>query len=337
MRHTCCSLLFESGANLNQVKSILGHRDSKTTLNVYTHVTKKEQEKTTQIYADYLSNYRGRVLAALEHLRVELVSRLRVHFARRKSGRQSSSRTQCDGHVPPQRALARREHHLLGLGRDARRRRVFHGCSCEAGAQGDGDTGWRAAHTPAAGRMLATFAFITVSWVFFRSATVSEAVGILGNMLKWPSSASGWLAPVALFPSTRVLLVAVMIGFFAVEWIQRRRECPLEFKSAPQSGSMDGLHRRRLDHGLALAAAEPRPIHLLRFLEAENEAIRLAHRALRARSARGSRPAGAAVAAAGQLPCGRAGQGAAAEGGPFAEGGARRGVRARVRGSIRRH
>ena len=56
MRHTCCSLLFESGANLNQVKSILGHRDSKTTLNVYTHVTKKEQEKTTQIYADYLSN-----------------------------------------------------------------------------------------------------------------------------------------------------------------------------------------------------------------------------------------------------------------------------------------
>jgi site-specific recombinase XerD len=36
MRHTWCSLLFESGTNLNQVKSILGHRDSKTTLNVYT-------------------------------------------------------------------------------------------------------------------------------------------------------------------------------------------------------------------------------------------------------------------------------------------------------------
>ena len=87
---------------------------------------------------------------------------------------------------------------------------------------------------PAAGRMLATFAFITISWVFFRSATVSEAVGILGNMLKWPSAASDWLAPIALFPSTRVLLVAVMIGFFAVEWIQRRRECPLEFKAAPR-------------------------------------------------------------------------------------------------------
>ncbi|WP_424899116.1 tyrosine-type recombinase/integrase [Trichococcus sp.] len=36
MRHTCCSLLFENGTNLNQVKSILSHTDSKTTLNVYT-------------------------------------------------------------------------------------------------------------------------------------------------------------------------------------------------------------------------------------------------------------------------------------------------------------
>ncbi len=59
---------------------------------------------------------------------------------------------------------------------------------------------------PRAGRMLATFAFITVSWVFFRSASVSEALGILGNMLKWPSTAGDWLAPIALFPGTRVLL-----------------------------------------------------------------------------------------------------------------------------------
>lgn len=55
LRHTCCSLMFASGATLIQVQAVLGHTDAKTTLNVYTHVAKKEQEKTTQAMADYLA------------------------------------------------------------------------------------------------------------------------------------------------------------------------------------------------------------------------------------------------------------------------------------------
>ncbi len=85
----------------------------------------------------------------------------------------------------------------------------------------------------AAGRILGTFAFITVSWVFFRAASVTEALGILGGMLKWPAQTADWLAPIALFPSTRVLVVVVVAALFAVEWLQRRHECPLDLDVTP--------------------------------------------------------------------------------------------------------
>ena len=79
-----------------------------------------------------------------------------------------------------------------------------------------------------AGRMLVTFAFITMSWVFFRSASPAEAVGILARMTQLPGSGAAWLAPLALFPATRKVLLATLVGFVVVEWLQRRRECPLE-------------------------------------------------------------------------------------------------------------
>lgn len=40
LRHTYCSLLFEAGATIKEVQVRLGHRDVKTTLDIYTHVTK---------------------------------------------------------------------------------------------------------------------------------------------------------------------------------------------------------------------------------------------------------------------------------------------------------
>lgn len=55
LRHTCCSLMAESGATPHQIKAVLGHSDTKM-LEIYTHVAKKEKAKATQIYADYLSN-----------------------------------------------------------------------------------------------------------------------------------------------------------------------------------------------------------------------------------------------------------------------------------------
>ncbi|WP_305143797.1 site-specific integrase [Lysinibacillus sp. FSL M8-0337] len=54
LRHTHCSLLFEAGASLKEVQDRLGHSDVKTTMDIYTHVTKKAQESAIQKFATYL-------------------------------------------------------------------------------------------------------------------------------------------------------------------------------------------------------------------------------------------------------------------------------------------
>lgn len=54
-RHTACSLMFESGATINEVKKRLGHKDIKTTMNIYSHVTPKQAENTSEKLANYLA------------------------------------------------------------------------------------------------------------------------------------------------------------------------------------------------------------------------------------------------------------------------------------------
>lgn len=54
--HTHCSLLFEAGATFKEVQVRLGHKDMKTTLDVYTHVTKKAKASTIEKFNNYLSN-----------------------------------------------------------------------------------------------------------------------------------------------------------------------------------------------------------------------------------------------------------------------------------------
>ncbi|MBF0713552.1 site-specific integrase [Gemella sp. GH3] len=53
-RHTHASLLFDSGASIKEVQERLGHADVKTTMNIYTHVTEKQQEKTANRFAEYM-------------------------------------------------------------------------------------------------------------------------------------------------------------------------------------------------------------------------------------------------------------------------------------------
>lgn len=55
LRHTHCSLLFEAGATLKEVQDRLGHSDIKTTMNIYTHVTKKAQEQAIQKFSNYVN------------------------------------------------------------------------------------------------------------------------------------------------------------------------------------------------------------------------------------------------------------------------------------------
>lgn len=55
-RHTHASLLFEANTSLQDVKERLGHSDIKTTMNVYTHVTKFQAKKTALNFAKYMES-----------------------------------------------------------------------------------------------------------------------------------------------------------------------------------------------------------------------------------------------------------------------------------------
>lgn len=54
LRHTHASLLFEAGASIKEVQARLGHRDIKTTMNIYTHVTESVKDKTADTFASFI-------------------------------------------------------------------------------------------------------------------------------------------------------------------------------------------------------------------------------------------------------------------------------------------
>ena len=55
-RHTHCSLLFEAGVEMHNVKERLGHSSIRTTMNIYTHVTKAERSKTADVFSEFMSS-----------------------------------------------------------------------------------------------------------------------------------------------------------------------------------------------------------------------------------------------------------------------------------------
>lgn len=54
LRHTHASLLFASGSNAKEVQERLGHTDIKTTLNIYTHLTKKQKKLSLDKFINYM-------------------------------------------------------------------------------------------------------------------------------------------------------------------------------------------------------------------------------------------------------------------------------------------
>lgn len=54
LRHTHCSLLFEAGASIQDVKTRLGHSNIQTTMNIYTHVTEQQQEKAVALFDEFM-------------------------------------------------------------------------------------------------------------------------------------------------------------------------------------------------------------------------------------------------------------------------------------------
>ena len=53
-RHTHASLCFEAGMTLKQVQYRLGHSDLKTTMNIYTHITKEAKDEIGEKFANYI-------------------------------------------------------------------------------------------------------------------------------------------------------------------------------------------------------------------------------------------------------------------------------------------
>ena len=53
-RHTHASLCFDAGMTLKQVQYRLGHSDLKTTMNVYTHITKQAKDDIGERFANYI-------------------------------------------------------------------------------------------------------------------------------------------------------------------------------------------------------------------------------------------------------------------------------------------
>ena len=56
LRHTHCSLLFETGETFKAVQDRLGHKDMKTTMDVYAHVTQKTKDDTVEKFHDFLTD-----------------------------------------------------------------------------------------------------------------------------------------------------------------------------------------------------------------------------------------------------------------------------------------
>ncbi|MGE7093495.1 site-specific integrase [Lysinibacillus sp. NPDC048646] len=55
LRHTHCSLLFEAGASIKEVQERPGHTEVKTTMDIYTHVTKKTKASTIDKFEAYIN------------------------------------------------------------------------------------------------------------------------------------------------------------------------------------------------------------------------------------------------------------------------------------------
>ncbi|MCH1651754.1 tyrosine-type recombinase/integrase, partial [Enterococcus hirae] len=49
-----CSLLFESGASIKEVQERLGHKDIKTIMNIYAHVTPQSIKKTGDRFSKFM-------------------------------------------------------------------------------------------------------------------------------------------------------------------------------------------------------------------------------------------------------------------------------------------
>ncbi|MBN2405877.1 MAG: MBOAT family protein [Coriobacteriia bacterium] len=78
-------------------------------------------------------------------------------------------------------------------------------------------------------KMIVTFAFISLSWVFFRAESVSEAARTIGRIFTPALQAAQWREALQSIADLDVLVVLLIIFIF-FEWFHRRRESTLDLR-----------------------------------------------------------------------------------------------------------
>lgn len=56
LRHSHCSLLFESGAIIKEVQERLGHSSHEVTMNIYTYVTDQKKDETADSFSQHVES-----------------------------------------------------------------------------------------------------------------------------------------------------------------------------------------------------------------------------------------------------------------------------------------
>jgi alginate O-acetyltransferase complex protein AlgI len=79
-------------------------------------------------------------------------------------------------------------------------------------------------------KITGTFAIVCLAWVFFRADTMSDALLIVQKIVNDAFSPTGYMHVATLLDSDKAArkTIVVLLLFVLIEWIQRRRECPLE-------------------------------------------------------------------------------------------------------------
>jgi len=114
---------------------------------------------------------------------------------------------------------------------------------------------------PAAlGRMALTFAFICLTWVFFRASSVSEAGGILWRMIADIFDGEAWRQLGAYLADKHSMMrtLYLLTAFVVVEWLRRDSEHPLVLTLLPKWIRRGNAGIRRATVALAAAARADR-------------------------------------------------------------------------------
>jgi D-alanyl-lipoteichoic acid acyltransferase DltB (MBOAT superfamily) len=87
-------------------------------------------------------------------------------------------------------------------------------------------------------RMATTFGIVCIGWVFFRASSMTEGVHILQTICQDVLDRAAYAELFHLIRTTSLYKHAIVLLtlFVVVEWLQRHRECPLEFPSKSHVG-----------------------------------------------------------------------------------------------------